>query len=522
MGKFFKKYHKWIGLFFSFFILMFSISGILLNHRSLISHINISRNLLPKSYRYQNWNNGAINGTFPLAENKIILYGSNGVWLSDSLLQNVENFNQGLPKGVDNRHLKTIIKANDSTLFAISFNHLFRLSSPFEKWQDVNLKTEIKDEILNDLFLKDSTLYLLTRSNIYKSEYPYNQFSNVNLQQPANYSNKVSLFKTIWVLHSGELFGTVGKLIVDLLGIILILLTITGLIITFWKIPIKRRKKQKKETKKLRKTWNFSLRWHNKLGYIPFYLLLLVAITGWFLRPPLLIAIIRAKVSPLPYSTLASDNPWHNKLRNIRYDKATSEWLLYTSDGFYEFQNFTQTPTKRQQKPPVSVMGINVWQQHNDSLWRVGSFSGMFDWNTKTGKIYDVIKKKEYKPKKRSGIPTFDNLISGYSADLACGEIIFDYRKGAILLDTTRQIPQQPNVFREKGKISLWHSALELHVGRLYIDFLGAFAPFFIFFAGLFFVFILISGYVVFKKFHKKKRKQRNKKRNNSQKIVSN
>ncbi len=521
MGNFFRKYHKWIGLFFSFFIVMFAISGILLNHRNLISHIDVSRNLLPKYYRYKNWNNGAINGTFPLAENKIILYGSNGVFLSDTLLNSVKDFNKGLPKGVDNRHLKTIVRTNDSTLFAISFNGLYRLSSPYQEWENIEAKEEIKEEILNDLFVKNGTLYLLTRSNIYKSEHPYNQFTNLNLKQPANYSNKVSLFKTLWVLHSGELFGIVGKLIVDLLGIIIILLTITGLILTFWKIPIKRRKEQKKDTKNLRKTWNFSLRWHNKLGYIPFFLLLVLAITGWFLRPPLLIAIIRSKVNPVPYSTLKSDNPWHNKLRNIRYDKATDKWLLYSSDGFYQFQDFEQIPTLRKEKPPVSVMGINVWQQHNDSLWRVGSFSGMFDWNTKTGEIYDVIEKKEYKPKKRGGMPSFKNLISGYSADLSCGEVIFDYSKGAILVDTTQKMPQQPTFLREKGKISLWHSALELHVGRIYRSFLGSFGSFFIFFSGLLFVFILISGYVVYGKFHKKKTKKRKKNSRKSQKIVS-
>ena len=37
MKNFWKKYHKWVGLFFSFFILMFCFSGIVLNHRTLLA-----------------------------------------------------------------------------------------------------------------------------------------------------------------------------------------------------------------------------------------------------------------------------------------------------------------------------------------------------------------------------------------------------------------------------------------------------------------------------------------------------
>lgn len=39
MKNFWKKYHKWVGLFFSFFILMFCFSGIVLNHRTLFQKL---------------------------------------------------------------------------------------------------------------------------------------------------------------------------------------------------------------------------------------------------------------------------------------------------------------------------------------------------------------------------------------------------------------------------------------------------------------------------------------------------
>lgn len=70
MKNFWKKYHKWVGLFFSFFILMFCFSGIVLNHRTLFSKAEVSRNWMPESYHYKNWNNGIIKGTLRLPMGK--------------------------------------------------------------------------------------------------------------------------------------------------------------------------------------------------------------------------------------------------------------------------------------------------------------------------------------------------------------------------------------------------------------------------------------------------------------------
>jgi len=47
MYNLFKKYHKWIGIVFTLFIMLFSITGIILNHRELLSGADVSRKLLP-------------------------------------------------------------------------------------------------------------------------------------------------------------------------------------------------------------------------------------------------------------------------------------------------------------------------------------------------------------------------------------------------------------------------------------------------------------------------------------------
>ena len=60
MIKFFRKNRNWLGIILTLFIILFTSSGIVLNHRKLFSSFNVNRNILPKEYRYTNWNNGAV------------------------------------------------------------------------------------------------------------------------------------------------------------------------------------------------------------------------------------------------------------------------------------------------------------------------------------------------------------------------------------------------------------------------------------------------------------------------------
>ena len=55
-----KKYHRWFGLVLSVFMLVFCVSGIILNHRQLFAGCEVSRSLMPSAYHIKNFNNGII------------------------------------------------------------------------------------------------------------------------------------------------------------------------------------------------------------------------------------------------------------------------------------------------------------------------------------------------------------------------------------------------------------------------------------------------------------------------------
>ena len=64
-----------------------------------------------------------------------------------------------------------------------------------------------------------------------------------------NYDDKAGLFRTIWVIHSGEIYGITGKLIVDHPGNHCHPAGITGALHFSMPYALRRLKKQKKSTK---------------------------------------------------------------------------------------------------------------------------------------------------------------------------------------------------------------------------------------------------------------------------------
>ncbi len=245
MIKFLRKYHKWIGIISVFFILIFAVSGILLNHRKAISEFEVSRKYLPEKYHFKNWNNGAIKGSLKLTTDSILMYGASGVWLTNSQCENLVPYHKGMLKGIENRSLRALVKTKSQAVFGCSTYELYRLDTKTNEWKTLSNKISTEASF-SDLCIKSDTLFVVTRSHIFKAAPPYDSFEKINLPSSADYSPKVSLFKTIWILHSGEIFGMWGKLFVDFIGIIIIIVTITGLSLTLFRIPIRRRLKKQK------------------------------------------------------------------------------------------------------------------------------------------------------------------------------------------------------------------------------------------------------------------------------------
>ncbi|MFA8435106.1 MAG: PepSY domain-containing protein [Marinifilaceae bacterium] len=505
--QFFKKYHKYPSLVLSLFILLFAVSGIVLNHRQLFSSLDVNRSVLPEDYHYTHWNKAAVKGSVQLAGDTAVIYGNIGAWKTHDNYQTFQDFNQGLPEGMDNRKVERMLKTSRGELYAGTLFGLYRLKSNQESWQKVSLP--VKEERIVDLLEVKDSLYVMTRSHILVGDCAGRNFKVIVLPAPDDYDGKMSLFLTLWQIHSGEVFGTLGQLFVDFLGLVFIALALSGLVYFFFPGWIRRRKRKQKPVIRKARFLKFNLKWHNRLGAWLLGFLIVLTFTGMFLRPPLLIAIANSRVDKLPYTHLDNPNPWFDQLRRLLYDEELDRFLIATAGKvYYSDDHFTGTIRSYSHQPPISVMGVNVFEKLKSGDYLVGSFSGIFRWIPEKTFVMDYITRRPHVPLKTMGPPISAHPIAGYLKDANGQEILFDYNLGAGNLTSGNGFTPMPRQIAQSS-FSLWNLALEIHTARFYRIFFGKYYILFIPLAGLTILFILITGYMAYRLGHRKKRKGR-------------
>lgn len=533
-----KKYHRWLGLVLSVFMLVFSVSGIILNHREVFSGCEVSRKWLPASYHIKNFNNGVVKGTVVKksaahslsSENcdSVLAYGCAGVFLTDSRLSTWQDFNAGLPESIDERNVRHVVKAKDGSLWCAALRDVYRYDENSHRWKKVELPGN-EERIMDVALAKDGmTVVALTRSRVF-TIVPFVQYGEIVkigksssetyrveskiIPAPKKYEPKTTLFKLVWHLHSGEFFGLPGKLVVDAIALVLIVLSITGILLFILPYGIRRAKKlaAKARMKRLGKQFAWNMKWHNKIGYVTIVLTLWIAITGMCLRPPLMVPLVLSK---LPQAVGEDGNVWQDKLRAIRWDAVQGDWLVSTSEGFLRVdEDFSQAPKMLpdDECPKLSPMGVTVWESDGKGGWIVGSFRGIYRWNPVNHSLNQILDYFTGKPSEETSmIPISDNLVCGYSEDFLGGKpLVFDFAKGvedakgqAVALcndepKTSRNEESMSDLICETAPMSLWNVALELHVGRCYSPFLGPLSDLFVFLSGLLITLVLLSGYII-------------------------
>lgn len=533
-----KKYHRWLGLVLSVFMLVFCVSGIILNHREVFSGCEVSRKWLPASYYIKNFNNGVVKGTVVKksaahslsSENcdSVLAYGCAGVFLTDSRLSTWQDFNAGLPESIDERNVRHVVKAKDGSLWCAALRDVYRYDENSHRWKKVELPGNEK-RIIDVALAKDSmTVVALTRSRLF-TIVPFVQYGEIVkigksssetyrveskiIPAPKKYEPKTTLFRLVWHLHSGEFFGLPGKLVVDAIALVLIVLSITGILLFILPYGIRRAKKlaAKARMKRLGKQFAWNMKWHNKIGYVTIVLTLWIAITGMCLRPPLMVPLVLSK---LPQAVGEDGNVWQDKLRAIRWDAVQGDWIVSTSEGFLRVdEDFSQAPKMLpdDECPKLSPMGVTVWESDGKGGWIVGSFRGIYRWNPVNHSLNQILDYFTGKPSEETSmIPISDNLVCGYSEDFLGGKpLVFDFAKGvedakgqAVALcndepKTSRNEESMSDLICETAPMSLWNVALELHVGRCYSPFLGPLSDLFVFLSGLLITLVLLSGYII-------------------------
>lgn len=235
-----KKYHRWIGLIVSVFMLIFCVSGIILNHRQLFRSCDVDRCWMPSNYHVANFNNGVVKGSRNIGADSVLVFGGAGLWLTDTKGEQWHDFNEGIDEGADNRNIRNVVKTKNGRLWCATQYDLYCREG--KNWKKIVLPNN-EERIADVCLTKDSTsIIVLSRSKVYMVL--DGAIKTLTIPATTGYSPSTTLFKTVWQLHSGEYFGMAGRLVVDAIAVVLIILSLTGIVIFLLPYDIRRLKRK--------------------------------------------------------------------------------------------------------------------------------------------------------------------------------------------------------------------------------------------------------------------------------------
>jgi hypothetical protein len=484
--------HKYLALATLIYCLWMALSGIALNHPQLLKNFSLPNQIMPANYQYHDWNRMSWrDATFSHYQNNILyVAGKEGVWQSLNQGKNFTPVSTGFPNSAYEKDTFCLLLADhehQETLFAGTRSGLFYFQD--KSWRRVEHPL-LGTEPVVDLIQVEQQILAFTKSAAFKTNVTANPPLFTPLPLPRKLSNvpKMPLFRWLRKVHDGSIFGFKGRLLADLIGLLLLFLSLSGCVIWY----VKRGKKRRKKTLLAGKIFALSYRWHIKLGIIGALFIAITALSGAFSHPPLLLTIARFKTpaSLLPQSR--TDNPWDEQIQRAAYLKSKKRLILATKQGLFSgpidgSRNFVKLPDTL----PIHGMGALVFESLDDNRLLIGSFSGLYLWDTARQIVMQL------KAKPRGNSPDWGRPIMVAGVAVFQGEplLAIDYESGIKPLRWRNQlIPNMPNVIREQSRISLWHALFELHNGRIFEQYIGPFYWLITPAGGILFCMILLTG----------------------------
>ena len=493
--------HKTIGLTLMLYLIMMSITGILLNHPGAIRGISLPLSWLPSNYLYQNWNRGLINDAVLSANgNRLLLAGKEGVWLADPVPEGIrfEALDAGYPTAAYKKNTSSVIEVQDANgqmwLLAAARSDVLVLSPDTQRWKSTAFPQGTG--AIKKLLYHDHTVYAVTVKGIYTCSEPFAKASweYLPIELPGDFK-AVPLFLFLFKLHDGSLFGLTGKLLFDLVALAIIYLCVSG--IKMWLFPKRAKRASGKLSDSVKKDYVTATRRHLSFGIYTAPLLLVFALTGLFMRPPLLIVIAR-KMVPAKYMYPLSAVPSQPTLESAAIDTSGNRLLVLTRQGLFEGPLDASSPFEAKDgRLPIHGMGATVFQHLGQDEVLVGSFSGLYRCHTETGQIRTF---PGNSPPARGahGRPGIGGVMA-LSVERSKNLFYVGYHKGLIIDDSVphdswlRQL-KMPEDMNHRTGISLWHCLFEIHNGRYFRNFVGIWFILIVPLGALAFTIIILTG----------------------------
>lgn len=483
------KLHKVLSLIFIPIFLFIALSGIGLNHSSIIKNISLPISSLPDNYHFKQWNRGVIQTLAKDEIGGIYAAGKNGLgYFIDGSYQQINN-----PLAINswqNFIYSLYYDKGSKQLFIGSRDGLYRYQVVTQQWHyysqtsDQRIVSIVKSE-------QENTIIAITNHHIFTVEITAESKVANKVKEHVvvleKSSQTIPLFRFIFALHSGELLGIVGILLMDLVALSLIYFCLSGLY--YWLFPkvVRKQLLSKKQQIKGGRIFRWLAKHHNSWGLVLAPLLIISAATAVVMRPPGLLLIVSGN-SPIDvYSSHATENIPYKITKAALIE---NKLVLLTDDGVFSgdfsgvFSGNSNAAKFEQIKfsVPVHGMGATIFQQQTDGNILVGSFSGLFVWQEKDNS-YEAVAL----PEDTKGILP----VAAYQSE--SGVVVFDFFKGK-LFDQSLVFSAMPESINGDAKMALWNFFFELHNLRIFQDYIGSFYLLLLLIIALSLLIITITG----------------------------
>ncbi|MEJ2637524.1 MAG: PepSY domain-containing protein [Calditrichia bacterium] len=492
--------HKYFGLVLLLFLMWMSISGILLNHPELIANYSIPAWLVPSHYRIKNWDRSALITLKFSEKNQRIGFaaGKLGIWKTEDGGQTFLPLRSELPESPYYRKTNDILllEKDSDLLFAATDGGLFVYNLNNYHWKRLPLRND-DERILKILKVQDR-LFVFTPSSAFASPLPPREmkFKMIHLRRK-NDLDQVSMIRLFFDIHDGRIWGFFGRLLIDFAGLIIIFISVTAFYI--WFFPRKRKKMDHTKSFLSSRCFNNMFRklykYHLKIGIWVAALLLIIGGTGFFMRPPALAAIANGWISSSAYPGFLPENPWDQKIQNALYDSVDNRLIIQAAGGFWIGPpDFSQPFVRKKMNVPVFVMGTTVFEPYGKGGFLVGSFSGIYHLERKSGKAINLLTNREAGAV--SSIRPAEKMITGYFKTPQGEQFITTHEQGLLPVGNAHREDRfiMPLEMKENYKMPLWNFLFEIHNGRIFTDLVGNFYILIVPLGSLLFVLVVLSG----------------------------
>jgi hypothetical protein len=486
--------HKYLGLALLLYAVLMGLTGILVNHPDWLRELSVPGWLVPAQYHVEDFDRGALARACWSERDPArgFVAGTEGVWTTADGGRSFDAHDEALPRSPWRRLTHDLMLVEDlgpPRLLAACESGLWTCDPLRADWRRVPLGAGTEDadhavpatavdEPVRALLRVGDDLVAVTGSGFFRGPLAADRLtlaavSSSRALPETGPARDVSLVWLLFDLHSGEVFGLLGRLLVDAVGLVIVFLGLSAF--WLWYFPGRlRRHPGERAGAAARGLFRWMFRNHLRLGIWVGASLVLLSATGFLMRPPLLILPASLSLDVERYPGQAPGSSWHERIHRAVHEPDTATILVETSEGFWRGADDLSAPFEPTGLDlPIHVMGSNVLALDAERGLVVGSFSGAFHADRAAGEVLDAL--TDAPAGEVSRYRSAETMVTGYFRAANGDRFVSTWHDGVQALDGVDRAGRfaQPEALAERFRMPLWNYAFELHNGRFFRDWIG-------------------------------------------------